>query len=118
MELTRNLHIVAIVRPPTLPALLTTPLTSFTTSSSSSATRELHSPQGRHLRFSLLFYFLRYIFRPSPNLVIYVSLTTRLTQLRRRRRKEEEEGLYLQLETRERVQTNKAKSKRRRASPT
>ena len=30
----------------------------------------------------------------------------------------EEEGLYLQLETRERVQTNEAKSKRRRASPT
>jgi len=35
-----------------------------------------------------------------------------------RRREEEEEGLYLQLETRERVQTNEAKSKRRRASPT
>ena len=31
---------------------------------------------------------------------------------------EEEEGFYLQLETRERVQTNEAKSKRRRASPT
>jgi len=31
---------------------------------------------------------------------------------------EEEEGLYLQVETRERVQTNEAKSKRRRASPT
>ena len=32
---------------------------------------------------------------------------------------EEEEGrLYLHLETRERVQTNEAKSKRRRASPT
>jgi len=30
----------------------------------------------------------------------------------------EEEGLYLQLESRERVQTNEAKSKRRRASPT
>jgi hypothetical protein len=31
---------------------------------------------------------------------------------------EEEEELYLRLETRERVQRNKAKSKRRRASPT
>ena len=31
---------------------------------------------------------------------------------------EEEERLYLHLETRERVQTNEAKSKRRRASPT
>ena len=31
---------------------------------------------------------------------------------------EEEEGLYLRLETRKRVQTNEAKSKRRRASPT
>jgi len=31
---------------------------------------------------------------------------------------EEEEGLYLRLETRERIQTNEAKSKRRRASPT
>ena len=31
---------------------------------------------------------------------------------------DEEERLYLQLETRERVQTNEAKSKRRRASPT
>jgi len=31
---------------------------------------------------------------------------------------EEEEGLYLRLETRERVQTNEARSKRRRASPT
>jgi len=30
----------------------------------------------------------------------------------------EEERLYLQLEIRERVQTNEAKSKRRRASPT
>jgi len=30
----------------------------------------------------------------------------------------EEERLYLHLETRERVQTNEAKSKRRRASPT
>jgi hypothetical protein len=32
--------------------------------------------------------------------------------------REEEERLYLHLETRERVQTNEAKSKRRRASPT
>jgi hypothetical protein len=31
---------------------------------------------------------------------------------------EEEEGLYLRIETRKRVQTNEAKSKRRRASPT
>ena len=31
---------------------------------------------------------------------------------------EEEEGLYLRTETRKRVQTNEAKSKRRRASPT
>ena len=30
----------------------------------------------------------------------------------------EEEGLYLRIETRKRVQTNEAKSKRRRASPT
>jgi hypothetical protein len=30
----------------------------------------------------------------------------------------EVEGLYLRLETRERVQTDEAKSKRRRASPT
>jgi len=35
-----------------------------------------------------------------------------------RGRKEEEEGLYLRIETRKRVQTNEAKSKRRRASPT
>jgi len=33
------------------------------------------------------------------------------------KKEEEEEGLYLQLETRERGQTNEAKSKRRRASP-
>jgi hypothetical protein len=31
---------------------------------------------------------------------------------------EEEEGRYLRIETRKRVQTNEAKSKRRRASPT
>ena len=31
---------------------------------------------------------------------------------------EKEEGLYLRIETRKRVQTNEAKSKRRRASPT
>jgi hypothetical protein len=36
----------------------------------------------------------------------------------RRRREEEEEGLNLQLETRERAQTNEAKSERRPASPT
>ena len=33
-------------------------------------------------------------------------------------RREEEEGLYLRIETRKRAQTNEAKSKRRRASPT
>ena len=43
--------------------------------------------------------------RPTPPLLCMVV-------------EEEEEGLYLQLETRERVQTNEAKSKRRRASPT
>jgi len=36
----------------------------------------------------------------------------------REEEEEEEEGLYLRIETRKRVQTNEAKSKRRRASPT
>jgi len=34
-----------------------------------------HYIQGRHLRFSWLLYFLCYLFRPSPNLVINVSLS-------------------------------------------
>jgi len=41
-----------------------------------------------------------------------------LCLLSRVEEEEEEEGLYLRIETRKRVQTNEAKSKRRRASPT
>ena len=58
----------------------------------------------------------------TPNASQASQATWRVTQYTKHRleeeEEEEEEGLYLRIETRKRVQTNEAKSKRRRASPT
>jgi hypothetical protein len=71
-----SLHIVAIVRPRTPPALLSTPLTSPTTSSPPMAHERAGCTLLKVVAFASrsLFYFLHYIVRPSPNLVINVSL--------------------------------------------
>ena len=59
-----------------------------------------------HLHFGPRFPQRGYPIKPTHN------------QKKRHEEEEEEEGLYLRIETRKRVQTNEAKSKRRRASPT
>ena len=54
----------------------------------------------------------------EQRLLRLVRATSELAAPRGREEEEEEGRLHLQLETRKRVQTNEAKSKRRHASPT